>query len=235
MSNTVDIIVPDIGDFDSVPVIEVLVKVGDSVKAEDGLITLESDKATMDIPSPANGVIKSLSVNVGDDIAQGTVIGVMDISAEDESDASPEANKQQTNNESEKAPAPITTPAPKNTEPALSSQNTPHQSLPPIMPAPAVSAGLAPAHASPSIRRFARELGADLQQIRGSGAKGRILRDDVTAWVKYQISNVSNLPAAGQTGMGIPPIPEIDFSEFGEIEMEAFSRIKKVSGPHLHR
>ncbi|MEE9446861.1 MAG: 2-oxo acid dehydrogenase subunit E2, partial [Arenicellales bacterium] len=130
-------------------------------------------------------------------------------------------------------PTAVTTPAPIETKPTP--QNNTQHSLPPIMPAPAVTAGIAPAHASPSIRRFARELGADLQQIRGSGAKGRILRDDVTAWVKYQISNVSNLPAAGNAGMGIPPIPEVDFSEFGEIEMEAFSRIKKVSGPHLHR
>jgi pyruvate dehydrogenase E2 component (dihydrolipoamide acetyltransferase) len=233
MTQKLEIVVPDIGDFDAVPVIEILVKTGDKVEIEDGLITLESDKATMDIPSPAAGTIESIVINIGDEVKQGTVVGVMLL---DESTA----------DESSDAESASSAPEPQNSEPATSVEPPPRQeapktpakqvsgTLPPIMPAPAVQAGIAPPHASPSIRRFARELGVDLHKVRGTGAKGRILKEDVQAWVKYQISSSSEAPLAN-LGMGIPPIPEIDFSEFGETELEAFTRIKKISGPHLHR
>ena len=238
MTQKLEIVVPDIGDFDAVPVIEILVKAGDKVEVEDGLITLESDKATMDIPSPAKGTIESLSISLGDEVTQGTVVGVMLLDesiAEESSNAESEPSSPQPDNPDTAEPAPAA-----RVEPA-SQQRTPisrakpaREILPPIMPAPAVQAGIAPPHASPSIRRFARELGADLHKVRGTGAKDRILKEDVQAWIKYQISSSSEAPLANM-GMGIPPIPEIDFSAFGEIELEAFSRIKKISGPHLHR
>ena len=238
MTQKLEIVVPDIGDFDAVPVIEILVKAGDKVEVEDGLITLESDKATMDIPSPARGTIESLSISLGDEVTQGTVVGVMLLDesiAEESSTAESAPSSPQPDNPDTAEPA-----AAARVEPA-SQQRTPisrakpaREILPPIMPAPAVQAGIAPPHASPSIRRFARELGADLHKVRGTGAKDRILKEDVQAWIKYQISSSSEAPLANM-GMGIPPIPEIDFSAFGEIELEAFSRIKKISGPHLHR
>lgn len=225
MSQKLEIVVPDIGDFDAVPVIEILVKAGDLVAAEDGLITLESDKATMDIPSPAAGTIESISINVGDEVTQGTVVGVMLLDQIADSNAATDT-----------APAaPEPAPVVDSEAPAKSvSRPTLQNKLPPIMPAPAVQAGITPPHASPAIRRFSRELGVDLQKVRGTGAKGRILKEDVKNWVKYQLSTSSEAPL-GNLGMGIPPIPEIDFSEFGDIEMVPFSRIQKLSAAHLHR
>ncbi len=230
MTQKLEIVVPDIGDFDAVPVIEILVKAGDRVEIEDGLITLESDKATMDIPSPAAGTIESLSINIGDEVTQGTVVGVMLL---DESTA-----KESASTAAEPENASPAAPVASKAEAEQATATTPIKQasgiLPPSMPAPAVQAGISPPHASPAIRHFARELGVDLHKVRGTGAKGRILKEDVQAWVKYQISSSSETPLA-KMGMGIPPIPEIDFSEFGETELEAFSRIKKISGPHLHR
>jgi len=228
MSQKLEIVVPDIGDFDAVPVIEILVKAGDKVEVEDGLITLESDKATMDIPSPAAGTIESISISIGDEVKQGTVVGIM---LQDDAPAAEPSETGVIPSEPEKAQTAASQPQPAASKPATRPS---HETLPPIMPAPAVQAGISPPHASPAIRRFSRELGVDLQKVRGTGAKGRILKEDVTAWVKYQISSSSEAPLANM-GMGIPPIPEIDFSEFGEIELEAFSRIKRISGPHLHR
>jgi pyruvate dehydrogenase E2 component (dihydrolipoamide acetyltransferase) len=231
MSQILEIIVPDIGDFDAVPVIEILVKAGDTVDVEDGLITLESDKATMDIPSPAAGTIENITVNIGDEVIQGTVIGTMLTTDAPAAIAEPEPSEPA----APKSPTPpqaASPDAPGITQPAQA--RPAHETLPPIMPAPAVQAGLVPPHASPAIRRFARELGVDLHKVHGTGAKGRILDADVKSWVKYQVSSGSEAPLSSM-GMGIPPIPEVDFSEFGEIELQAFSRIKKISGPHLHR
>ncbi len=229
MSQKLEIVVPDIGDFDAVPVIEVLVKAGDRVEVEDGLITLESDKATMDIPSPAAGIIESISIDVGDEVKQGTLVGTMLV----EAPSTTESTFPVPTPEKVEASTPAEAPQAEQAAPKTASRPA-HDTLPPIMPAPAVQAGLTPPHASPAIRRFSRELGVDLHKVRGTGAKGRILKEDVKAWVKYQISSSSETPLANM-GMGIPPIPEVDFSEFGETELEAFSRIKKISGPHLHR
>ncbi|MCP4009736.1 MAG: dihydrolipoyllysine-residue acetyltransferase [Proteobacteria bacterium] len=229
MTQKLEIVVPDIGDFDAVPVIEVLVKAGDRVEIEDGLITLESDKATMDIPSPAAGIIESISIDVGDEVKQGTVVGMMLVEASSTTESASPAPAP----EKVEASTPVEAPQAEQAAPKTASRPA-HDTLPPIMPAPAVQAGLTPPHASPAIRRFSRELGVDLHKVRGTGAKGRILKEDVKAWVKYQISSSSEAPLANM-GMGIPPIPEVDFSEFGETELEAFSRIKKISGPHLHR
>ena len=236
MSEQITLVVPDIGDFDAVPVIEVLVQVGDSINAEDGLVTLESDKATMDVPAPSNGKIISLAVKVGDDLKQGDIIGVLEISeSTQESNAPSEALPSDPPADSlveavtqEQAPAAV---PPTDNRIDDFKQSTPK--VPPIAPPPGQRAGIASVHASPSIRRYARELGADLTQVRGSGPKGRILKEDVKTWIHLQLSKANS--QGENSGLGIPPIPEIDFSEFGEIEVEAFSRIQKLSAPHLHR
>ncbi len=235
MTQKLEIIVPDIGDFDAVPVIEILVKAGDKVEVEDGLITLESDKATMDIPSPAAGTIESISINIGDEVTQGTIVGIMLLDESSTAESTSSEPEPELESEAEnKIPAPPAQEPQPGQAAANPAPRATRDILPPIMPAPAVQAGIAPPHASPAIRRFSRELGVDLHKVRGTGAKGRILKEDVKAWVKYQISSGSEAPLA-KLGMGIPPIPEVDFSEFGETELEAFTRIKKISGPHLHR
>lgn len=214
----VEVNVPDIGDFKDVPVITVLVKVGDTVAAEDPLIELESDKATMEVPSPVAGRIASIVVKEGDRVSEGSVI--LTVEAEG-SDAAAAASAPA----SAPAAAPVAAPA----------------AAAPAAAAPAAAAvtdsGFNKAHASPSIRAFARQLGIDLAKINGSGRKGRILRDDVTAALK-----ASAVPAAAASGgaaqgggMGIPPIPVVDFSKFGPVENVEMARIKKLSGPALHR
>ena len=225
----VEIKVPDIGDFKEVEVIELLVKPGDTVKAEQSLITVESDKASMEIPSSHAGVVKELKVKIGDKVTEGSLILML------EADASAAAT----------APAPASAPA----APAATSAP---QSAPTPVPTPApqpASVSTAPAavaaansngqksHASPSVRKFARELGVELSRVNGSGPKGRILLEDVQGFVKGVMSGSSAAPAAGGGGMGMSllPWPSLDFSKFGETELQPLSRIKKISGPNLHR
>ena len=218
-----DIAVPDIGDFSDVEIIEVHVGPGDSVNAEDPLITLESDKAAMDVPAPFSGVIKSLSINTGDRVSEGDVVAQMEVSgdaspageqAESQADPEPESKAEP---EQDAAPPP---------QPA-SAGGAPPVSLPP----PVERSGVVNPHASPSIRRFARELGVDLSQVRGSGPKGRILKEDVQGFVKGRLSQPA--PAAGG-GFALPEIPKVDFAKFGPVESQALSRIKKLAGKHLH-
>lgn len=200
--------VPDIGDFKDVPVITVLVKVGDTVAAEDPLIELESDKATMEVPSPVAGRIAAIAVKEGDRVSEGSAILTVEAAAPAPAQAS--------------APAPAAAPA--AAAPAAPS------------PAPVTDTGFGKAHASPSVRAFARQLGIDLGRINGSGRKGRILRDDVTAALKASTAPVAAASGgAPQGGMGIPPIPVVDFSKFGPVEDVEMARIKKLSGPALHR
>ena len=230
MSTTREILVPDIGDFENVDVIEVLVKPGDTVSAEDPLITLESDKATMDVPSPASGKVREIKISVGDKVSEGSLVAV--IEAEDAA-AEPAKSEPAPATPEPAAPAPVTASAPAPvaaTAPAAADVATPPppQSLP---AAPALSSGQLP-HASPSVRRFARELGVDLTQVKGSGPRGRILQDDVRAFVKTALR--SGGPTASTTA-GIPTLPEIDFSKWGPIDVQPLSRIKKISGKHLHR
>ncbi|TMH67958.1 MAG: dihydrolipoyllysine-residue acetyltransferase [Betaproteobacteria bacterium] len=222
--------VPDIGDFKDVPVIEVFVKPGDTVKADDPLVTLESDKATMDVPSPTAGVIKDLKLKVGDKVSEGTVILTLEA------------------RETAAAKAPQEAAAPAATKEEPSTPPTPPKEAPPSRPAPGTAgASGAPideqafkaAHASPSVRVFARELGVDLSKVKGSGPKGRILHEDVQQFVKQALSGGA-APAAGAgiTGGGalnLLPWPQVDFSKYGAVEAKPLSRIKKISGANLAR
>ncbi|MCI4663480.1 MAG: dihydrolipoyllysine-residue acetyltransferase [Neomegalonema sp.] len=205
----VNVTVPDIGDFSDVPVIELHVGVGDTVSAEDPLVTLESDKATMDVPSPADGVVQELKVAVGDKVSEGALVLVL---------SSAEGGAAEAANVAANAAAPAAAAA-ASAAPAASGGSG--------LPKPAL-ADFGGAHASPSVRRLARELDVDLTKLKGTGEKGRITKDDLKKALGGGAGGVSG-------GMGIPPIPAVDFSQFGETETVAMSRIKKISGPALHR
>ena len=234
-----NVLVPDIGNFDSVDVIEVLVKIGDSVAKEDPLITLESDKASMDIPAPFAGTVTDIKMKVGDKAAQGGLILVMDAAESAAPTAKPIA-------ETKPAPAPATAPvaAPvvsaKAPEPSRPAPEPPKPIAPVQKPDPIGASALAASgkrsHASPSVRKFARELGANLALINGSGPKNRILQTDVQAFIKGELAKprTENM-GAGVSSLAALPMPVIDFSQFGDIETKPLSRIKKISGANLHR
>lgn len=209
--------VPDIGNFKDVEVIEVMVKSGDSVTQEQGLITLETDKAAMDVPAPYAGTVKSMKVKKGDKVSEGSVVLVMD-AVEESATAKPAAPAKAA---AAAAPAKETAkPAPAQQAPApVRAQSA---SLPPIN-----EAGFSKAHAGPSVRKFARELGVDLSRVKGSGRKERITEDDVKAFVKAVMQG----GAVG--GGGLPKVPEVDFARFGAVEVKPLSRIKRISGPRL--
>jgi len=237
VTTQIEIKVPDIGDFSDIPVIEVLVAVGDSVDAEQSLLTLESDKAMMEVPAPVAGVIRELRVAVGDKVSEDQVVAI--IEAEDV--AEPQAPEVA----SPPAPdvAPVAAPAAPQAAPAqqpAAARATPapppvgsRQSPPVSMGAGATLPANIP-YASPAIRRFARELGVDLLQIAGSGRAGRIVHDDVTAFVKSIMTGAVK-PAAGGLGFDLPPPPKVNFARYGEIELRPLSKIQKVSGAYLHR
>ena len=227
----VEIKVPDIGDFKEVEVIELLVKPGDTVKAEQSLITVESDKASMEIPSSHAGVVKELKVKIGDKIAEGSLILILEADA---SVAAPAA--------AAPAPAPAPAPAAPGATSAPPSAPTPAPQAASVTTAPASVAASTSngqkSHASPSVRKFARELGVELLRVSGSGPKGRILLEDVQGFVKGVMSGSSAAPVAGGgggMGMSLLPWPSLDFSKFGATELQPLSRIKKISGPNLHR
>jgi pyruvate dehydrogenase E2 component (dihydrolipoamide acetyltransferase) len=219
--------VPDIGDFKEVEVIELLVKVGDTVKVDQSLATVESDKASMEIPSTHAGVIKELKIKLGDKVAEGSVLALLEeAGAGGQAAAAPAAPA------SAPAPvaasAPLATPAPEPAAPAP----TPAASA----PAAAASDGAKP-HASPSVRKFARELGVDLARLAGTGPKGRITLEDVQGFVKG-IMRGAAAPAPGKgggAGLDLLPWPSLDFTKFGATQLLPLSRIKKISGPNLHR
>ncbi|VAW46838.1 Dihydrolipoamide acetyltransferase component of pyruvate dehydrogenase complex [hydrothermal vent metagenome] len=220
--------IPDIGDFDSVEVIEVLVSVGDVVAVDDSLLTLESDKATMEIPSPVAGTITKIAVSVGDDVAEGDTVFDIDVSASASEDAPKEAavapvkEEQVTQNQ-------VTPTAPVAEAPKAAPTQTPVAST--NKPVNAQSMG-ASSHASPSVRAFARKLGVELTQVTGTGPKGRVQQSDLEGLIKSVMQGGASAGATG--GAGIPPIVEIDFSKFGETTTEALGRIKKISGKFLH-
>jgi pyruvate dehydrogenase E2 component (dihydrolipoamide acetyltransferase) len=224
MTDPKEIGLPDIGDFESVDVIEILVAPGDEIKAEDPLITLESDKATMDVPAPFGGIVREVTVKVGDKVAQGAVIALVDAES-----GSAAATPEQ--------PISAQTPDPDRIATDSTDPPTPqavHRS-PPSLPPPVERSGDALPHASPAARRFARELGADLRTVRGSGPKGRILKQDIQNHVKNALSGTSAQTANNAPTSGIPAAPQIDYSRWGEIDVQPLSRIQKRSGPHLHR
>jgi pyruvate dehydrogenase E2 component (dihydrolipoamide acetyltransferase) len=227
MGSLRDVLVPDIGDFKNIPVIEVLVKPGDSIKAEDALISLESDKATMEVPAPFAGVVKEMKVKLGDKVSQGTAILSLEVS---ETAAAPAA-------EAPKTPAPAAPQAAKAVEakPPAAAPAAPVPAPQASGPAPAIDEGqFVLAHASPSVRRFARELGVDLGRVKGSGPKDRILKEDVAQFVKSALAQPGGASGGG-LGLSLPGWPQIDFAKFGPVETQAMSRIKKISGPALHR
>jgi len=232
----IEVKVPDIGDFKDVPVIELLVKPGDAVKKEDSLVTLESDKATMEVPSPADGVVKAVKVKVGDKLSEGSLVLLLDAA-----DA-PAARPAEKAAAAPAAPAPAAQPAPPATAaPAAKPFQEPEAASPrhpPVAAEPAVE-GAAPAHASPGVRRFARELGVDLSKVKGAGPKGRILKEDIQGFVKGALSGAgAGAPRAaggGLADLGLPAWPKVDFAKFGPVEVKPLTRIQKISGPALAR
>ncbi len=213
-----EIRVPNIGDFDQVEVIEILVAVGDTIAAEDSLISVESDKASMEIPAPEAGVVKEIKLNIGDMVAEGSLILMLDPAGE----------------------AVAATPVKEETAPKAEAVSTPTPAAPKPAPAPQAPQKASPtakidevsfskAYATPSVRKFARELGVDLGQVDGTGRKGRISKEDVQGFVKRALSQ----PATG--GLGVAPMPEIDFSQWGAVETKPLSKINKLTGQFLHR
>ena len=224
----VELRVPDIGDFKDVSVIEVFIKPGDTVKLEQSLITVESDKASMEIPASQGGVIKELKIKIGDKVSQGSVVALIEAAAGAAPTPIPAA-----------APAQAAAPATAPSSAPVSQRTSPTAALPPHEPT-AVPASLP--HASPSVRRFARELGVPLAEVKGSGPNGRITHEDVQGFVKGVMSGAVHTgvqkatPAAAGGGLAsLLPWPQIDFTKFGEVERKDLSRIKKISGANLHR
>jgi len=230
MSKIHEVLVPDIGEFEGVEVIEVLVKSGDFVSLEDPLITMESDKASMDIPSPFKGVIKDVVIKAGDKVSQNDLILTLSL--------------EESKIESEKISKKLTIPPKQNKKTekdvtSVDSNNIISTKTKNIRVSPPVDSTIEHksfllAHASPSVRKFSRELGVDLSKLKGSGRKGRITKEDVQKFVKIAMEGISS-GNISSLGNGIPAIPEIDFSKFGPIEIKSLSRIKKKTGVNLHR
>jgi pyruvate dehydrogenase E2 component (dihydrolipoamide acetyltransferase) len=258
--SAIEVKVPDIGDFKDVPIIEIFVKAGDTVQAEDSLVTLESEKATMDVPSPAAGKIKELKVKVGDKVSQGAGLLTLesDGAATQAEAPAPKATQESAAKPAEQAaptaapaqPTPdlkataasavAAMPAP-NDDTALRGEGPPAAATPVESSPPIDAAAFTAAHASPSVRKFARELGVDLSRVKGTGPKGRIQQEDVQGFVKEIMK--SGQPAAAGGGMGLTgggtfnllPWPQIDFGKFGATESRPLSRIRKISGANLAR
>ena len=213
MTSIIDVKVPDIGDFKDVPIIEISVKPGDIVKLDDPLITLESDKASMEVPSPSAGTVKEILVKIGDRVGKDFLFARLESGEEaSPAQAAPAVMQQQEQPEPPKSPTP--SPAvPKSAAPAIQD--------------------FSGAHASPGVRRMARELDIDLAMVKGTGEKGRVTKEDI----KASLGGGAKGAAAGATagGMGIPEIPAVDFSKFGPVEIKPMVRIKRISGPYLHR
>lgn len=242
--------VPDIGNYDKVPVIEILVKPGDNVTKDQGLITLESDKATMEIPAPFAGIVKEIKVKVGDELSTGAVVALLEEMSQAPTASEPKISSQiavsptpvSTYMQATVIPAPTSVPATTSMAEVARTSTLDAEVAAPRTPSVAfdakdVSSTPLP-HASPAVRLFARELGADLTRITGTGRKGRITKDDVQTFVKQALSGALKSTSAqtgSGTGLNLLPWPQIDFSKFGEIETKVLSRIKKISGANLAR
>ena len=245
MSNPIEVKVPDIGDYKNIPVIEVFVKVGDTVAVEDTLITLESDKATLDVPSSHAGIVKEIKVKVGDKISEGSVVVMLEVANSADAPSAKPTPAAQTDT------AGNTTPV----APAVATEAPPAASIPipverELLALPILDADTYPkqpasktAYASPSVRQFARELDVNLDNVTGTGPKNRITQDDVRAYIKAVMNGAAACPtpnvAQSSTSLGggldLLPWPHIDFTKFGEIEVQPLSRIKKISGQNLSR
>ena len=220
MANAIEVKVPDIGDFKNIPVIEILVKPGDTVRAEDPLVTLESDKATMEVPSPVAGTVREIRIKVGDKVSEGALVLMLEASGD--APVVPKA-----------APAPaVAAPQPVKAPPAPAAKPAPVAA--PVA-ASVDEAAFGKAHASPSVRRIARELGVDLSRVKGSGPKDRVVKEDVQAYVKTELARPRGGEGGGGLGFNLPPMQPVDFSKFGPVTTQPLSRIKKLSGGFLHR
>jgi pyruvate dehydrogenase E2 component (dihydrolipoamide acetyltransferase) len=249
---TIEVTVPDIGDASEVDIIELLVAVGDIVEPEDGLITLETDKATMDVPAPQAGKIVSLAVKVGDKVSKGSLVLTLEVAGEssvesnssatgassaDTSSADTSSEDTNTTESKTATPSSSTVVAPS----APTSAQTPKAPPVPHHPSAGDKVNKGKVHASPSVRRLAREFGVDLTQVQGSGRKNRVQKDDVQSFVKYELSrpkmNPGSSAGTGNTGGGLQVLaqPKVDFAKFGDIEEVPLTRIQKLSGPNLHR
>ncbi|SMN12027.1 Dihydrolipoamide acetyltransferase component of pyruvate dehydrogenase complex [uncultured Candidatus Thioglobus sp.] len=230
MPNTQEILIPDIGDFENIDVIDVLVKVGDSVNIETPLLALESDKATMEIPSPIAGIITEIKIKIGDKVSQGIAIMCVDTEQSNtEQESAETSDPKQNDTTNETAPphtATVEPPATTDTTTEPSQEPKTNQQVQTVTTSPTEKA-----HASPTVRRFARELGVDLSLIHGSGPKDRILKQDVKQFTKSILSG-DNL--ANTTGITPPKTPPVDFSKFGETELKPLSRLKQLGGKALH-
>lgn len=243
-SKVIEVSVPDIGDSGEVDVIEVLVSEGDEVSEEDGLITLETDKATMDVPSPQAGKVKSLKVKVGDKVKEGSLVLELEIAGEDDGDDDADSASSDTSSDSgsekgqEKNQEKRDDTSEDKSKDESSSRS--ERKEPPVPDHPLGRKGkdAALVHASPSVRRVAREFGVDLSKVTGSGPKNRVLKEDVQEFVKYELSRpkASSAPGTGgEGGLQVIAQPKVDFSKFGEIEKVEMTRIQRISGPNLHR
>ena len=230
---TISVVLPDIGDFADIPVIEVLIAPGDRIEVDQSLLTLESDKATMEIPSPYAGVVEELAVKAGDTLNQGDLVLTLRTEGEVGSGEPIATAAPMAANTAEELEAPP--------GPASSAKRAPGESErrpAPVLPRPEDMAAIAKgrkAHASPAVRRFARELGVDLTFVKGSGPKGRVLKDDVQGFVKQALAQGTPTGAGTALPFALPAVPEVDFAKFGPVEVTELSRIKKLSGRHLHR
>ncbi|HNH89514.1 MAG TPA: dihydrolipoyllysine-residue acetyltransferase [Thiobacillaceae bacterium] len=228
-----EVLVPDIGNFKDVEVIEIMVKPGDALAADDSIMTVESDKAAMDIPAPFGGTVTELKIKVGDKISAGALVLLLDTASDIAAKAAAPVVKSFT-----PPPAPsgdsaspiAAVPPPSHPAPDAPAHIPPKHRPDPVAAHAEFAPGKA-SHASPAVRRFARELGADLARIKGTGPRSRILKEDVQAWVKAELAK----PTGEAIGLGFPPAPVIDFSQFGEVDTQPLSRIKKLSGANLHR
>ena len=248
MTNTIEIKVPDIGDFSDIPVIELLVAEGDRVEAEDSLVSLESDKATMEVPSPVAGIIKELRLKLDDTVSEGDVVAILEV-VENAGSAADSAAEAPATAQAEAEPEP----AAEEEVPEQPTENAAESAAPakpvaqdlPAAQRPSGAAAVDPSkvpYASPVVRQYSRELGVDLQRVEGTGNKGRITREDVSGFVKSVMSgSAGSAGAAAGTGsigglkLDFPELPDFDFSRYGEIETAELSRIQKISAAHLHR
>ena len=244
MADIIEIRVPDIGDFDEVNVVEVLVSPGDQIEVEDGIVTLESDKSSMEVPSTHAGTVETVKVSVGDSIAQNQILVTLEVeegsadaddgkeadqdAEEPEKDGSAGQYRQDSEPEDETKAAAIT-----NDATAAAGEPSRGGGTPRSIDEPVDEKAFKKVHAGPAVRRLARELGVDLSKVYGTGRTGRILRQDIEAYVKKVLSGETATPGGG--AFALPEMPEIDFSKFGEVEEKKLSRIRKLSAKNLHR